>query len=159
MFGIIVSIKELFGVLQLLRSEDQILFSTSDGNRDVAIGGEMHQKDLIMMYMIHPCCLLTCSPQNLFIIVFTSKSYCIYEVVNGQKENRIKWIDQEGIEVILLFLYFSFHTSEVLSQMNLISYLTFFFHRWRSQFCCEANHQRDACRGFTAHDTRGNIIL
>ena len=38
MFGIIVSIKEAFGVIQLLRSEDQIIFSTRDGNRDVAIG-------------------------------------------------------------------------------------------------------------------------
>ena len=38
MFGIIVSIKETFGVIQLLRSEDQIIFSTRDGNRDVAIG-------------------------------------------------------------------------------------------------------------------------
>ena len=37
-FGIIVSIKEVFGVIQLLRSEEQILFSVRDGNRDVAIG-------------------------------------------------------------------------------------------------------------------------
>ena len=37
-FGIIVSIKELFGVIQLLSGEEQILFSTSNGNRDVAIG-------------------------------------------------------------------------------------------------------------------------
>ena len=37
-FGIIVSIKEVFGVIQLLRSEEQILFSIRDGNRDVAIG-------------------------------------------------------------------------------------------------------------------------
>ena len=38
MIGIIVSIKEQFGVIQLLRGEGQILFSTRDGNRDVAIG-------------------------------------------------------------------------------------------------------------------------
>ena len=37
-FGIIVSIKELFGVIQLLSGEEQIIFSTSNGNRDVAIG-------------------------------------------------------------------------------------------------------------------------
>jgi hypothetical protein len=38
MFGIIVSIKEAFGVIQLLRTEEQIIFSVRDGNRDVAIG-------------------------------------------------------------------------------------------------------------------------
>lgn len=38
MFGTIVSIKEAFGVIQLLRTEEQIIFSVRDGNRDVAIG-------------------------------------------------------------------------------------------------------------------------